>query len=159
MDNRRCIMVIDQKAAKDIFTFHHFVTQRQGLEKMFWFFEQMIFISATNNWQNRDKSTFRGHGLIMQSYCERITRFWMFHFFFCGTAICILSGQKALSYKMLMRWWYSLVKLKAPSISLGWSSRSSEGEYSHQIWYWIQSVKTDWESCSLHCFLWMSLVF
>ena len=35
MDNGCCIMVIDQKAAKDIFTFHHFVTQRQGLEKMF----------------------------------------------------------------------------------------------------------------------------
>ena len=35
MDNGCCIMVIDQKAAKDIFTFHHFVTQRQGLGKMF----------------------------------------------------------------------------------------------------------------------------
>ena len=35
MDNGCCIMVIVQKAAKDIFTFHHFVTQRQGLEKMF----------------------------------------------------------------------------------------------------------------------------
>ena len=27
-------MVIDQKAAKDIFTFHHFVTKRQVLAKM-----------------------------------------------------------------------------------------------------------------------------